>query len=323
MLLMNISGARGDGIASYMLSVSQYKTYNLSTGPWTAFVIPTYGYHASDIAAMTGSTCIAAFDTATASWIFYYPGTSGPSQDFSIKCGCVYIFSNSNSHSFTINNVVAYNYYLPPVGVYTLTNAEDIPIAGGTEVRLSSPHLIFGEPKTFGRLFNPTTLTNGARVQEIYIYDSNNIWNKLETLSFDQACLRTVEDYQVFGVKLSCSSTWNPSKVDIDIFKPTAAITSPIGYSVVKEIVSIQATASDDTSYVFKDNSGIWKIAFYVDSIYLGCDYTYPYTYSWNTFPYTNAKHKVTIVAFDNVGYTFTTFTSIYVGNTIPDFYDR
>ena len=75
---------------------------------------------------------------------------------------------------------------------------------------------------------------------------------------------------------------------------PTVAITNLTEGQVLKDSVTVKATASD--------NAGVTKVEFFVDETKLGEDATSPYEYSWATKLSSDGKKKVKAVATDTIG---------------------
>jgi hypothetical protein len=279
---------------------------------WNKFCVLDCYYRASEIAAIADVEAVACCNPVTGQYSVYIDGFDEPGSpgDFILLTGIEYQLWSDYDHAFSFGESATYKHYLDSQR-YTLFSALDIQITGGITARLANPHL---QPRTFSQLLNPTTLTNGVTVQEIQIFDDYG--NTIETLNFMQASSRTLAKYQAFGIKLSGSSTWNAAKETRDFDTPTASITSPKSHSVVSGITTIAVSAND--LCVIVPQVGIWQVAFYVDSSYLGSDYSYPYTWSWNTFSCSNAKHSIKIVVFDNMGNVATATLAVYVSNSSP-----
>jgi hypothetical protein len=279
---------------------------------WNKFCVLGCSYRASEIAAIADVEAVACCNPITGLYSVYIDGFDEPGspEDFILLTGIEYQLWSDYDHAFSFGESATYKHYLDSQR-YTLFSASDIQITGGITARLTNPHL---QSRTFSQLLNPTTLTNGVTVQEIQIFDDYG--NTIETLNFVQASSRTLARYQAFGIKLSGSSTWNAAKETRDFDAPIASITSPKSYSVVSGITTIQASAIDSSGIVTQ--VGTWQVAFYVDSLYLGSDYSYPYSCSWNTFQQSNAKHTLKIVAFDKMGNAVTVSICVYVSNDNP-----
>jgi subtilisin family serine protease len=80
-----------------------------------------------------------------------------------------------------------------------------------------------------------------------------------------------------------------------DITPPTTTLTSPTaGSTVGGGAVSLAAAATD--------NVGVTRVDFYVDSTFLGSDFSAPYTFSWNTAGLANGTYSLSTRAFDAAG---------------------
>ncbi len=80
-----------------------------------------------------------------------------------------------------------------------------------------------------------------------------------------------------------------------DVINPTVSIISPQNGQNLEGIVKITAIAEDDRS--------IEKVAFFVDGDSVNSDFTYPYSYDWNTLPYADsATHTIYAKTFDTGG---------------------
>ena len=79
-----------------------------------------------------------------------------------------------------------------------------------------------------------------------------------------------------------------------DIVPPTVQIMHPQGGQTVRDTVKIVAYATDDR--------GIQKVGFFIDGDSVGVDYSYPYSYEWNTRAYADTietDHNIFVKAFD------------------------
>ena len=94
-----------------------------------------------------------------------------------------------------------------------------------------------------------------------------------------------------------------------DTTQPTAAITAPAAGATVSNIVSVDATATDDDA--------VAGVQFKLDGANLGAeDTTAPYSVSWDTRTATNGAHSLTAVSRDLAG---NTTTSAAVGVTVSN----
>lgn len=72
---------------------------------------------------------------------------------------------------------------------------------------------------------------------------------------------------------------------------PQVTITAPTSGDTVSGIVTLEATASDDT--------GIARVEFWVDGVLKGSDGAAPYTQVWQTANYADGEHEVEAIAYD------------------------
>ncbi|MEK6968501.1 MAG: S8 family serine peptidase [Nanoarchaeota archaeon] len=79
-----------------------------------------------------------------------------------------------------------------------------------------------------------------------------------------------------------------------DTSPPTVLISYPVNSSVVQNIVSIDALASD--------NVGVSSVEFYIDDALVFTDTSSPYSYSWDTLIESNGLHEIVAVANDAAG---------------------
>src|SRR5512145_3219953 len=87
----------------------------------------------------------------------------------------------------------------------------------------------------------------------------------------------------------SCSLLF-PEK---DTAEPTVTLTAPSA-GPVSGLVEIAAAASDDT--------GVFKVVFYVDQVLVGTDTSSPYSCSWNSEGAGTGTHLVSAKAYDDAG---------------------
>jgi subtilisin family serine protease len=87
-----------------------------------------------------------------------------------------------------------------------------------------------------------------------------------------------------------------------DVTPPSVTITNPPNSSNVSGNITISATASDA--------SGIQRVWFYIDDVYLRSDALAPYTATWNATAAGSGSHTIRVRAYDNAGnYADTTVT--------------
>jgi len=79
-----------------------------------------------------------------------------------------------------------------------------------------------------------------------------------------------------------------------DIVPPSVEIVHPQGGQLVRDTIKITAYATDDRA--------IQKVGFFIDGDSVGVDYSYPYSYEWNTIAYADTiltDHNIFVKAFD------------------------
>jgi hypothetical protein len=79
-----------------------------------------------------------------------------------------------------------------------------------------------------------------------------------------------------------------------DTEPPSVLIAGPGDGSTVSDNVQISATASD--------NTGIDKVTFAVDGVWVGRDFTAPYTFNWDSTTHADGVAKIQAAAFDTAG---------------------
>jgi len=99
----------------------------------------------------------------------------------------------------------------------------------------------------------------------------------------------------------------SPSTTPVDN-PPTVRITAPTNSSSLKDIVYINAAASDD--------KGITKVDFFVDGVLLQSISRAPFSVGWDTSVMSNANHVIRVRVTDNSGQTESSSISVRVNNT-------
>ncbi len=99
--------------------------------------------------------------------------------------------------------------------------------------------------------------------------------------------------------------------ITIDNNPPIVKIINPLNNSDIKGIVNISVNATDY-------GSGIAYVEFYIDSVLVWKDTTYPYVYSWNTNSYVSGTHIIKVIAYDNAGFSRTESIYVIVDNEKP-----
>jgi N-acetylglucosamine-6-sulfatase len=147
-----------------------------------------------------------------------------------------------------------------------------------------------------------TALANLAGTFQLGVATSEEAGSATTTMSW---VLSTSRPWSMVAVEIKAALT-------IDTVYPTSSLLSFIGGEKVKGIVTLTATASDDT--------GIAGVLFYVDGQPLGAeDLTAPYTVSWDTTLYNDGNHALSTAARDTSGNTSaSTPVNVIVDDTPP-----
>ena len=98
-----------------------------------------------------------------------------------------------------------------------------------------------------------------------------------------------------------------------DTNAPTVSLTSPAAGTTVSNLVSLNATASDNTG-----GSGVASVTFLVNGQVVGAVAASPYTLSWNSTAVTNGTYTVQARAVDGAGnQTTSTSVTLIVANAV------
>jgi len=98
--------------------------------------------------------------------------------------------------------------------------------------------------------------------------------------------------------------------VRVDNTNPTVALTNPINGALLKGLVGLQATASDE--------QGVARVEFFVDGTLIGTATSHPYSVSWNSATVANGTHTLTARAYDTLGLSSASSVLVTVDNTPP-----
>jgi len=88
---------------------------------------------------------------------------------------------------------------------------------------------------------------------------------------------------------------------------PSVSIISPANGAIIGDTGIIQVSASDD--------NGILQVDFYVDSLFLGSDYSEPYIWSWDSTTVADGIHTITAKAIDSASQSNSDTISVKVDN--------
>lgn len=125
----------------------------------------------------------------------------------------------------------------------------------------------------FSCSWNTTALANGSHTVTVKAYDAaGNVGSATVTV--------TVSNLTV--------------AVQTDTTPPVVQITNPLAGSLVKGMVSIAVSATD--------NVGVSQVSIYVDGTLRSTLYAAPYSYSWNTKKASTGTHTLTAKAWDAAG---------------------
>ncbi len=95
----------------------------------------------------------------------------------------------------------------------------------------------------------------------------------------------------------STLSSVSVTVANADVTAPSVNLTGPANGSTVSNVVSLSASASDNSG-----GSGVGSVSFLVDGSVVGSDPRSPYTYNWNSTGVGNGSHTVAARATDNAG---------------------
>ena len=109
------------------------------------------------------------------------------------------------------------------------------------------------------------------------------------------------------GLTVTAQRTFN---IKNDFNAPTVSITAPANGSTVKGIVTVQASASDNTD--------VTRVELLVNNVLKGTDTTAPYSFSWDTATAAEGSASVVAKAYDAGGNTGTASISVTVDNLQP-----
>jgi hypothetical protein len=92
---------------------------------------------------------------------------------------------------------------------------------------------------------------------------------------------------------------------------PAVTLTSPTNNALVRGVVSLTATATDD--------QGVARVEFYEGATLLGTDTSSPYTVNWDSASVADGAHALTVRAYDTLGLASTsTEVVVIIDNTAP-----
>ena len=95
---------------------------------------------------------------------------------------------------------------------------------------------------------------------------------------------------------------------------PTIQISQPIQGDNISGIVNITALANDN-------ESGVFKVSFYIDDIEIGTDFEEPYSVQWNTTGYSDGSYSIKAIVTDNHRNTNEQTINVNVINEEPSLY--
>ncbi len=127
---------------------------------------------------------------------------------------------------------------------------------------------------------------------------SNGEWDVIEVTA-DSSGLGAGDYSGTISVS-SGDATNSPQEIDVTLtipdWPPSVSITSPSSGNIEKEIVSIEAEASDDY--------GVNKVEFYVDNDLQKTDTSPPYDYDWDPRPLSSGDYTLKARAYDTSNQT-------------------
>ena len=105
--------------------------------------------------------------------------------------------------------------------------------------------------------------------------------------------------------------TVDNSGPDADTTPPTVSIDAPPEGASLSDIVTVEASASDDV--------GVIRVTFRLAGTTLGVDTTPPYRVKWDTTTASNGPHALTAIAIDGSDNSFTASVNVTIANTTVD----
>ncbi|MCB1627790.1 MAG: PHB depolymerase family esterase [Xanthomonadales bacterium] len=139
---------------------------------------------------------------------------------------------------------------------------------------------------TYGSYVDSTWQARGPI--DLSSWAGQSVTLRFESAAYANVCLEAWAKARIDDIEIANASA--PS----DQTPPSVALTSPTAGVTLTGVVSLQATASDDT--------GVVKVEFYVDGSLLGVDQQAPYTWSWDTSAVAAGAHELSAKAYDAAG---------------------
>jgi subtilisin family serine protease len=145
------------------------------------------------------------------------------------------------------------------------------------------------------------TASDASGIQKVRFWVDNVYLSYDATAPYQKTWDTTTFANGTHTLKIEALDTFNNSTIqtitvtvsNADSTPPTVTITGPAdGATVSGSAVSFTATASDA--------SGIHKVRFWVDNVYLSWDATSPYEKVWDSTAFSNGTHTLKVEALDN-----------------------
>jgi hypothetical protein len=158
-----------------------------------------------------------------------------------------------------------------------------------------------------------TFLVDGIAVGGASVSPYSIIWNSQTVTNGSHGIQARAQD--VAGNQATSSNitvtVFNPP----DTTPPTVSLTAPVNGATVSNLVTISATATDNTG-----GSGMSNVTFLVDGIAVGISSNAPYSIVWNSQASTNGTHGIQARAQDLAGNQATSGTvTVTTQNPVPD----
>jgi subtilisin family serine protease len=219
-----------------------------------------------------------------------YDGTANPSSIISVAG----TDSNDNRASWSSYGP-AVDIAAPGVGIYTTTQGGGYAAVNGTS---------FSTPITAGVIAlmisaNPTL--SSSQLENFLLSTAVD----LGTPGWDQYYGRGRVDA---ARAVAAAKGVNISPTPADTTAPLASITSPSSSSIVKGLITISASASD--------NVGVSKVEFYANGGLIGPDTSSPYSMSLDTTKYADGSLSLSVKAYDAAGNVASRSISVTIANT-------
>ncbi|KFE62190.1 serine protease, subtilase family protein [Hyalangium minutum] len=206
-----------------------------------------------------------------------------------------------------------------------IDDRDDLVFGVGEAVDVAAPTAVITAPVANQQITGTFTVKVAAEddfnVTRVEVYDGQTLIGTDTTAPFavawgtqtaaDGTHTLTAKAYDAVGHV----GTSAPLSMIVDRNRPGVALTAPARASVVRGVVQLTASASDDR--------GVTRVEFYEYGYYasalIGTDTTAPYSVPWDTLAFSNVQHGMFARAFDIAGnYQDSEIIGITVDNASP-----